>query len=602
MNPLDRGKPLSVNSVLIAFRERPWTTEAANLKETLGSSAQVETFSGQEGHVLLGWRARQPSIEQPQALSSSESRWIILGDCSELDASAPLKPMANGAQILFEPSTQSLVAVTSIVGLPPLYLVESAGHTILTSDLLSLTAICPEGLAFDAEGVLDLCAYGFPVAYRTLFQGVRLVPGGSIVKWKAGKPAELSRAWEFEERERLKNWEAYTRKQMEAFFGSVRRMTLDQTFLSLTAGLDTRTILAALVKDDRKIPAYTLSGETLSLDARTARAVCRRYNIPHEIIPLGADFKKCLAECTLKASKHSGGLSSLGQAHQVYLYKKLGSRFTARISGNMGNQLGRKGVEHVRMRAADPRVLNPELQRRLSAKPRFAWASENTGGAKTGSYEFLFQQEFSFTQLGNYSIGDHYAVQQSPYATRDLIALCCEQPEQKESPNAVSPLRMRWKDLRHRFLGEPEEHSFQRRLIHEVGGVVASYPINWGWRARGGLALSGVFWGGLALIDAYTERAGWVEGKRAHILRSLQIAGLHEHRKPGNWLKHSLRELAYDELLSQASKSSGLFDVTEVSRLLDEHYSGKTSHHGALVFALDLALAAKNFQARFAGS
>lgn len=552
--------------------------------------------------MLFAWRARRPSIEQTPAPSSGDSRWIILGDCSELDADAPLRPMANGSQIQFEPATQSLTTVTSIVGLPPLYLVEGTGHTILTSDLLSLAAIFPEGLAFDGDGVLDLCAYGFPVAHRTLFQGVRLVPGGTIVKCAAGKPAELSRAWEFENRERLENWETYTRKQMEAFFGSVRRMSLDQTFLSLTAGLDTRTILAALVKDDRKLPAYTLSGETLSLDARTARAVCRRYNIPHEIIPLGAEFKKNLADCTMDASKHSGGLSSLGQAHQVYLYKKLGDRYTARISGNMGNQLGRKGVEHVRMRAANPRVLNPELQRKLSAKPRFAWSAENTAGANTGSYEFLFQQEFSFTQLGNYSIGDHYAVQQSPYATRDLIALCCEQPELKERANSVSPLRMRLKDLRHRFLGEPEGHSFQRRLIHEVGGVVASYPINWGWRARGGLSLSGVFWGGLALMDAYTERAGWVEGKRARLLRALQIAGLHEHRKPGSWLKNSLRELAYDELLSQSSKSSGLFDVPEVSKLLDEHYSGKASHHGSLVLALDLALAARNFQARLVGS
>jgi len=175
--------------------------------------------------------------------------------------------------------------------------------------------------------------------------------------------------------------------------------------------------------------------------------------------------------------------------------------------------------------------------------------------------------------------------------------LCDRQPVRKETAKLMSPLRLRLNDLHHRFLGEPETYSFQRRLIQRTGGYVSSYPINWGWKAGGGVSLGGTFRGSLALLDAYTERAGWDSGIPGKILRNLHITGLHEHRKPKRWLRVVLRDFVHDVLLSEDAGNSGLFDHATISRLLEEHYSGLTSHYRALVLALDLALAAKNFRA-----
>jgi len=98
-------------------------------------------------------------------------------------------------------------------------------------------------------------------------------------------------------------------------------------------------------------------------------------------------------------------------------------------------------------------------------------------------------------------------------------------------------------------------------------------------------------------VDAYTERAGWDSGIPGKILRTLRINGLHEHRKPKRWLREVLRDFVHDALLSKETKDAGLFDQATVSRLLEEHYAGRASHHRALVLALDLALAARNFRA-----
>jgi hypothetical protein len=505
--------------------------------------------------------------------------------------------MANGVLLECDFTQNSIHALASIIGLPPLFLYEAPGHKILSSCVFNLVSLLPSGLRFDPEGVLDLASYGFTIAQRTLFRNLHLLSGGVSLRLTPHQPAEIKSAWTFPSKHPLPDWTQYTELQMNAFSAGLQRMSVDESFLSLTAGLDTRTILAALLHTGRRIESYTLSGETPSLDARTAQALCRAYGVPHQIVPLDEDFLRNLPSHTVEASRLSGGLASLGQAHQIHLYKKLRRPFLGRISGNMGNQLGRGGVEHVSMRAANTSILNPRLQSRAAQRPKFAWSEQQASGSASTSPAFLFQQEFAFTQLGNFCIGDFYSVQQAPYATRDLISLCSRQPPREDRTKNMSPLQLRLNDLHHRFLGEPELYSFQRRLIHAIGGPAATYPINWGWRAKGGVSATGVFRGILTALDAYSESSGLDSGLSGRLLRGLGIAGLHEHRHAKRWLRERLRDFSYDTLRSKQASDSGLFDSATASRMLDEHYSGQASHHGALVLALDLSLAAQNFRA-----
>lgn len=586
-------------SFILVFSDSPWNLEKEDVGKALGTQPAWRMLASEDRRMVLIFAERTASPWSSTAAANAGLLRMIHGDPSEFEEERGEPALANGALLEFDFEKKSVKALASIVGLPPLFLYEGEGHRILSSDLHSIAMLSPSGLQFDLEGVLDLCMYGFPVENRTLFRNARLVSGGASLKVSA-EGVEWKRAWSFHDPEPLPDWKTYTQLQMEMFLSALRRMELRDSFLSLTAGLDTRTIFSALLSEDRPIPAYTLSGESPSLDARTARALCQAYRVPHEIVALDREFLRNLAEYTVEASKLSGGLASLGQSHQIHLYRKLPRSYATRVSGNMGNQLGRGGVEHVSMRAGDPAVLNSDLRKRIPERPRFAWTDPRTGEPVPTSHEFLFQKEFPFTQLGNYSIGHHFAIQQSPYASRDMIGTCYRQPYRSEGANSVSPLRLRLSDLRHRFLGESEVYSFQRLLIHRVGGFAAAYPINWGWRAKGGVSLAGLFRGALTIADAYTERAGWDSGLRGKALRALHITGLHEHRKPKQWLRDSLREFVRDTLLSTEIRNAGVLDVANVSRMLDEHYSDRAPHHRALVLALDLALATKNFRAKLA--
>ena len=56
------------------------------------------------------------------------------------------------------------------------------------------------------------------------------------------------------------------------------------------------------------------------------------------------------------------------------------------------------------------------------------------------------------------------------------------------------------------------------------------------------------------------------------------------------WLRHELKPLAYDTLLSQSARQRGLFRPDYVRQLLDEHCSRERNHHYRLWTLLMLEL------------
>ena len=593
----DRLPAKQIKWFVAGLSDIPWDARQTELVRTLDPCSVMRAFVSADGRMFVAFAERVVDPSKSAPIIVADRTRLILGDSSEFIEQQSHMPMGNGAVVEFDLEKGSVRVLASITGLPPIFLYEEPGQQILTSSLSFLGSLIPFGLKLDPESVLDLCTYGFPKGYRTLFRNVRLIPGRTRLTVAVGTPAEPKRAGTVDRAAPMSDWTAYMELQIAAFLKGLNRIDLRNTFLSITAGLDTRTIFAALVQAGRSVDAYTLSGESPSLDAQTAHSVCRAYGVPHGTVLLDKDFLRMLPDYVMEASRLSGGLASLGQAHQVHFYRKLPGHYVGRLSGNMGNQLGRKGMEHVSMRAVSSSVLHQDLRRLTLDRPRFAWRDQERRGHAPSSPQFLFQHEFPFTQLGNYLIGDSFVVQHTPYATRDLIALCYREPLGPVKSQSRSPLHLRLNDLRHRFLGEPVAYSFQRRLIQRTGGFVASYPINWGWRATGGIAFAGMLRGCLAAVDAYTEREGWDTGALRSVFQAMHVTGLHEHRRSRQWIRESLRDFVQDTLLAKQAKESGVIDHSCVGRMLEEHYSDRASHHGALVFALDLVIASKNFRA-----
>ena len=522
---------------------------------------------------------------------------FILGDDYEWGNSLGQNCMANAVFIEFDLIKKSAKIISSIVGLPAVFIHKNSDAVIITSDIYLLTMVPGLRLFFDPAGVHDLCSVGHPVEHRTLFKDVAMIPGGHSLTVDASGKVDITRTWNLPQAEPLQGWHEYTDLQVEIFKDAMGKLDLTESFLSLTAGLDTRAILADLVLTHRTIPAYTMTGRTLSLDANTARNLYKAYGLQHNIIVLNDDFHRDLPRFAHEASRLSGGLSSLGQAHEVYLYSKINNSMSARLSGNLGNQIGRRGTERISMLNADSTILNEAITGQHGRTQKDHWynTSVKSDDGKL-TYEFLLQREIPFSSVANYSIGNYFAIQQSPYANSRLIEATQRRPAGELQTKSASLIKMRINDLRHRFMGESDLQSFQVKLIKQIGGDVASYPINWGWRAKGGVSLKGLLYGGLTFVDALICSKGLDRGVVYKGLKALHVAGLHEYRSFHEELQF-LRDYVHDMLLADSVKGSGLFNSGRIAQTLKEHYELKKFHHKEISLALDLALAQQIFRA-----
>jgi hypothetical protein len=516
---------------------------------------------------------------------------LVLGDDAEWDASRPERNMAGGAAIRFDAAAKEVRLHTSIVGLPPIYRYRDGDVLAFASDLHLLSRLPGVRLALDPVGVNELGRYGHPVGQRTLFRDVDLLPPAHQVSVDADGRVSLVRTWELPPAS-PRSWPDFIEAQVRAFTSAVERIDLAGTFLSLTAGLDTRTVLAALAREGRLVPAVTMSGARPSLDARIAMRLSRAYGFQHSLVTFDDRFTRELPRYVETASRLSGGVASLSQAPEVHLYRQIGHGFTARLSGNLGNQVGRGGTEGVSVRDADTSILGDALR---FERQEGHWLLGKLVGDERDRLAFILESEIAWSSVANYSVGDHFAAQQSPYADRTLIETLAARPQVGRSAPSASMLRMRLRDLKHRFLGEPESASFQRTLVHRIGGAAAEVPVNWGWKPVGGLSPTGVVLGVATLAGMAARAKGLDDGLLRLPLQWSGLPALHDFHESRRWLRVDLRSYVLDTLGAKRVHEAGLFEPAALSRLLEAHFSGRADHYASVTFALDVALAHTQF-------
>lgn len=518
---------------------------------------------------------------------------LILGDDSEWDPRQPGLNLAGGVPVRYDAARNHLVVQTSIVGLPPVFVYRSDRLTAIASDIHLLAGIPTVELTLEPDSVQELGRIGHPVGHRTLFRGVSLVSSGATLTLDAAGAASVRETWKLPERSPLP-WPEFIESQIAAFSDAISRTDLTGAFLSLTAGLDTRTVLAELARQGRLVPGATMTGPKRSLDIRAAARLCEAYDVPHHAITFDERFTRDLPRFVEIASRLSGGLSSLDQAPEVYLYSELGGRYTTRLSGNLGNQVGRGGTEGVSTRSADVGILAPGLRAPSSTRPESGhWLLDQLETGERARIEFILKNEIPFTLVNNFTIGSSYARQLTPYASRALIETLSARPSAGASAPSGSLIRMRMRDLAHRFLGEPAAFSFQRTLLRRVDGFAAHYPINWGWRAAGGVSPKGLLMGSATLVGMYARARGLDGGVLRRPLAWSGLPALHDFRESRQWLRSTLRDFTLDTLGS--SRASVLFDRTALARVLDDHFSGRADRYATVTFALDVALADRTF-------
>lgn len=449
----------------------------------------------------------------------------------------PLQPedderLANTVRIHWDPERGLIRVVSSIVGLPPIFILRQPGLVAVASHVCLLREVSREAFMLDPDAVIDVYTTGYPLDGRTLFNQVCFMPGGHSFALNTSGSQDLQSIWDPpQDSQPFADWTSYLQSQEAAFKSAISNLRLSGSLLSLTGGIDTRAILALVAGTGGPLTAYTTSGSSrLSLDARLAKRLCRAYGISHSVVTLDNNFLRSLPDLTLAVSLLSGGLSSVEQAHEVYVYEQLRGLGSTRISGYLGNQLGRGGVEQVATRGGDIYVLAEPHRHAAENRKKAHWLTQAFEKTHYSLPRLLIQHEVPFSSVANYAIGSYFMEQQSPYASRRLIELAFRCPIDSNRPRVFSATLARINDVRHRFLGHSVGRSFQRRLITAAGGFAAECPINWGWKAAGGVSMLGLAWGVRAFTDAVASGPGSASIVLKQARRILGAEGLHDVR------------------------------------------------------------------------
>ena len=551
-----------------------------------GQQSVVGTF---DDRALCAWLECDPEAEGKSTQPAAAGHPYVFGDgqdalpCGE-------QFLGYGVLLHINRSTGHVRIRTSLSGVPPVFVYQERERSVVASSIDRIAAIPGVQLAFDPQGLVELAMIGQPIKHRTLFRNVSVVSAGIGLAIDATQGVRQIANWQQPADPPFTDQQEYMAAQSDALAAAMSRIDVSRSFLSLTAGLDSRTILALLVRDGRTLPALTMSGTCTSLDARRAAELCRSYGMSHHVIRLNEEFIRHFPECALEASRRSGGLASFRQASEVFFYRRACSAYIARLSGNLGNQVGRSGPESANMRGVAPEVLAGDVRAVADRMHDRHWFAEiGSKGGGLGPLD-LIQQESLFASMGNSCIGGSFATQQTPYGDRTVIVQKLREPVVR-SEGASSILTMRLRDLKHRFLGDPIRASFQRQLVARVGGVVARSPVNWGWRPSGSVSFGGVALGTLALVDMAVNTQLARGGMAARLTARTGLDGFSGFQYIDLMRKRPVAEFVYDTLRAQRC---AVLDPLVLRRALETGFDDRSSR-AMLLFALDVVLAQQSF-------
>ena len=253
-----------------------------------------------------------------------------------------------------------------------LYVFEKSGTAYVASHARALLAVLPELRAFDDTGVAHFLTFGSVLDGRTLFRGLQHLPGGTQWLLRAAGAIERGRYFVPAQWETL---EPLTPAAFEAQFNETFRAVVpdylhhaSQLGMSLTGGLDTRMVLAALPPHRRPALTYTYAAEqdTKLLDATIARQAARQVGLPHHVLTVGRTFLDDFGRQLDRTVVATDGCAGVLGTHEIWLSERARELAPLRLTGNYGSEVLRS-MSTFKRNGPDDALLDTAMASRVAA-------------------------------------------------------------------------------------------------------------------------------------------------------------------------------------------------------------------------------------------
>ena len=181
--------------------------------------------------------------------------------------------------IIWDKKEEKLTIANDKLGLYPMYIYKQGEELFFSSDMDFL--IMQSKFEINHDALAEFFNYGYTLSNKTLLKDIINLEPGAILKFQKGE-YKIQKYFSFEVKKiRDKPDEYYIEKLNKAIEDSiVRRVTSDEIMMDLSGGLDTRLILAYLLKHPVNITATTTYTKSeYERDLVYSKEIAKAYNI-----------------------------------------------------------------------------------------------------------------------------------------------------------------------------------------------------------------------------------------------------------------------------------------------------------------------------------
>lgn len=203
---------------------------------------------------------------------------------------------------LWDARKNKLLLARDRLGIKPVYYWANSAGFAFSSEIKAFCALPSFAAAVDTEVLRDYLEFGYSVAPRTLFAGVRKLPPASILTWRAGA-LEISRYWALPEQvDRTRSeaeWIEHVRTELERAITD--QMVSDVPLGAfLSGGIDSSAVAAVMARHSAEpLNTYSIGyagggAELYYNELAYARTVANQLHSKHREIEVRPDVGRLL--------------------------------------------------------------------------------------------------------------------------------------------------------------------------------------------------------------------------------------------------------------------------------------------------------------------
>lgn len=483
---------------------------------------------------------------------------------------------------LIDERSQRVLLFNDRYGMERLFVYRDQDQYVFSSEAKAILASMPETRCFDIDGVGEYLSCGCTLGERSLYRGIRVLPGGTEVRFERGNAIQTrqyfsSPMWEVERPIEKDKFVLRYAERLKAVLAGYATLSSGMA-VSLTGGIDSRIVMAALNQCSGPVQCYTFGSKYRdSFDVIAARSVSELCGQPHSVIALGDDFLTDFPAYFDRAVMISDGYIGFSGAAELYLNQRAREIAPSRVTGNYGGELLR-GVRAFKSSIPKGEFYSPELRFSIDKAPK---TFHSLCKMNPASFTLFVQVPAGY---GRYAIERSQLQILSPFLDYELVTLI----------------------YRMRAAGSLPDFSIS--IINECRPVLLTIPTDRGILGTGNrmhraarhayhvVMAKAEYWSGHGMPDrlAYLSRIG--------LDRSLEkmFIGRNKFQHFRPWSRIDMSNYIREVLLQRGADLGGLFIKSRIEQMVHDHLGGRKNYLEEIDKIMTLTFAYRNILKGFA--